>query len=279
MGQKLIFLDIDGTILVPGEGIRRNLLDGLSWARSQGHLVFISTGRSHTSLPKELDVADLDGVIASAGSDIWIRGQNVWRTSIPEELLHRAFPILERAGAVYILENYDKIYISGLGKRMLTEDGPAAGDNPELARWKAFFRGRIDICYLDEWNPKEAPVAKVAFFVWEKGQAEQIARELGEDFYVAMFQPGSRKFLNGELISKTDNKGTAIHRIASFFGAAIQDTVAFGDSMNDRQMLEAAGIGIAMGNADERLKAIADRICEPVEEDGVLRELKRMKIL
>ena len=55
--------------------------------------------------------------------------------------------------------------------------------------------------------------------------------------------------------------------------------IAFGDSMNDYQMIRDAACGVAMGNADEKLKAIADRVCETVWEDGVICELKRMNII
>ena len=57
------------------------------------------------------------------------------------------------------------------------------------------------------------------------------------------------------------------------------DTIAFGDSMNDYQMIQEAACGVVMGNGDEALKKIADRVCEPVEEDGVIRELERMGLI
>lgn len=279
MEKKLIFLDIDGTILVPGEGIREEVLDGIYKARNRGHMIFISTGRSCSSLPEDLNGVELDGLIASAGSDIWIHGQNVWRTSIPKELLYKAFPVLDEAGAIYILENYDRIYISGLGKRLLSGEEPREEDNPELTRWKAFFQNTTDLRGLDDWDLEKAPVPKITFLVWEEKQVDKIKKALSEDFHVAMFQPGSRKFLNGELILKSADKGTAVCRTARLLKAELKNTVAFGDSMNDYQMIKAAAVGVAMGNADEKLKAAADRICEPVEENGVLLELQRMKII
>ena len=53
-------------------------------------------------------------------------------------------------------------------------------------------------------------------------------------------------------------------------------SIAFGDSMNDAEMLLAAGIGVAMGNAEPEVKELADRVCESVDDDGVARELERM---
>ena len=52
--------------------------------------------------------------------------------------------------------------------------------------------------------------------------------------------------------------------------------MAFGDSMNDAEMLLAAGIGVAMGNAEQRVKDLADQVCESCDEDGVAKELERM---
>ncbi|MCD8241233.1 MAG: HAD family hydrolase [Lachnospiraceae bacterium] len=84
---------------------------------------------------------------------------------------------------------------------------------------------------------------------------------------------------NGELISHDSDKGTGIVKAAELFGADVSDTIAFGDSLNDYQMIERAGIGVAMGNADEEIKAIADRVCESVWDDGVLHEMERMGLL
>lgn len=58
-------------------------------------------------------------------------------------------------------------------------------------------------------------------------------------------------------------------------GVPIADTIAFGDSMNDLEMIQTAGPGICMGNGCEALKKIADEVCAPVEEDGLYRAFAR----
>ena len=156
---------------------------------------------------------------------------------------------------------------------------PEPDDNPELSRWKRFFRQRKNVRDLVEWDPQQTPIPKVTFMVWENSQIERMEEELKNDFYIALFQTVSGKLYNGELISLKDNKGTAIRKAAEFLNVDFRNTVAFGDSMNDYQMIETAAQGIAMGNADEKIKKIADRICESVEEDGVIRELERMGII
>lgn len=279
MERKMIFLDIDGTILAPGEGIRQTVRDGLQKARSNGHRIFICTGRSHSMLPDELKDMELDGIIASAGSDIWIHGQNVYRASLDRDLLEHAVTVLRKQEAVYVLEGYDHIYLSELGTRILSGAEPIPEGNAELARWKAFFGSRKDVRKASDWNPLLEPVPKVTFFVWDERAAEYIQRELGAYYHVAFFPQKISNFLNGELISRTANKGTAVRLTAKLLHQDHRNTVAFGDSMNDYQMIEQAACGIVMGNGDEGLKKIATRVCESVEEDGVILELKRMGII
>lgn len=279
MRQKLIFLDIDGTILVPGEGIRQTVRDGLSKARKRGHQVFICTGRSWCSLPEELRDMELDGIIASAGSDIWIHEQNVYRTSLERELILKACGILKEMDAIYVLEGFDQVYISDKGKRILLGEEPVPDDNPEIIRWKKFFRTRKNTRRIEDWDPEKIPIPKVSFMVWKQEMADHLCRILEKDFYIAFFQRKSNGFSNGELISRTANKGTAVRKTAELLRADFCNTIAFGDSMNDYQMIEQAACGVVMGNGDEKLKAIADRVCESVEEDGVICELKRMGII
>ncbi|MDO4261927.1 MAG: HAD family hydrolase [Eubacteriales bacterium] len=278
MTRKLIFLDIDGTILIPGEQIRQTVVDGLKKARANGHMVFICTGRAHSSLPDELDRIELDGQICSAGSDIWIGGENRWSCSLDPKLIEKACRILEEMDAVCLLEGFKETFMSRKGTEILTEE-VRPGDNSELARWKSYFRRRPNVRSLSEWDPKQSPIPKVTFIVWRREQMDEVRRKLGEDFYVAFFQSSTKGVYNGELISRTENKGTAIRRTAQLLGEDVRNTVAFGDSMNDYQMIEEAACGVVMENGDEALKAIADRVCESVREDGVIRELARMGVV
>lgn len=276
MDKKLIFLDIDGTILAPARGISRTVKEGLQKARENGHQVFICTGRCCHMLPEELKDVELDGVIANAGSDIWIYGKNIYRTAFDRRHLHRAFEVLDQMNGIYILEGFEKIYVSERGVSILSESEPVSGDNPELIRWKTFFSRWKNTGNIRDWTPDKIPVPKISFMVFSRDEAEELYHTLKEDFHVAYFPSRSENFFNGELISKTANKGTAVRRTAEYLNMDIQTTVAFGDSMNDYQMIQEAACGVVMENGDAKLKEIADRICESVEEDGVVRELQRM---
>ena len=110
MDRKLIFLDIDGTILAHGEEVHPAVLEGLRRARNKGHMVFISTGRSHGSVPPEILDMETDGLICSAGSDIWIHGQRAWSAALDTALVEKACKVLDRLDAICLLEGSENIY-------------------------------------------------------------------------------------------------------------------------------------------------------------------------
>ena len=279
MDRKLIFLDIDGTILAHGEEVHPAVLEGLRRARNKGHMVFISTGRSHGSVPPEILDMETDGLICSAGSDIWFHGQNVYRQSLSPELIEHTCQILKEMDAVYLLEGFDRIYVSEKAQRILLGKEVLPNDNPELVRWKKYFRQKPNLYPIEEWTPDGEKVPKITFMLFQKEQVEKVKEIMSEHFHVVFFPAAYDDFWNGELISRTADKGTAIQKAAELLHIWIEDTIAFGDSMNDYEMIEKAGCGVVMANGDEYLKTIADRICESVQEDGVVRELERMHLI
>ncbi len=279
--KKLIFVDIDGTIYMMDHGVSPALAEGFRRVRANGHRVFISTGRTWNSLPEEVMALEWDGIVASAGSDIRVQGKSVYRYALDPALVRRTIGVLEQIpGGIFMLEGLDRIFVAGDGSTYLWEDAPMPDVNPELARWMQFLKERKNTWPLSVWDPELDGISKVSFLVRTPEALAQIRSELGKQFYVATYHiyPDSGMF-NGELISHESDKGTGIVKTAELFGADVSDTIAFGDSLNDYQMIERAGIGVAMGNADEELKAIADSVCESVWDDGVLHEMERMGLL
>src|SRR5947208_1537207 len=82
-----------------------------------------------------------------------------------------------------------------------------------------------------------------------------------------------------ELLHPEVSKGAALRRIAHMLGVARDEVIAFGDSHNDLDMLEFAGVGVAMGNASAEVKALADLITDSNEDDGIATALERLGVI
>ena len=72
-----------------------------------------------------------------------------------------------------------------------------------------------------------------------------------------------------DIIPLQCDKGNAVNQVLQYYGFTRDEAIAFGDGANDIEMLETAGIGVAMGNAKDKVKKRADIVCKSVEEDGV----------
>ena len=114
---------------------------------------------------------------------------------------------------------------------------------------------------IEQPTPKMLIIDDPAFL----DELQPILRELlGDGVHITKSKP---EFL--EIMHKEGTKGAALTFLANHFNCDLQDTIAVGDSWNDHEMLEVAGLGVAMGNAIAPLKEIADYITASNNEDGV----------
>ena len=86
----------------------------------------------------------------------------------------------------------------------------------------------------------------------------------------------STHIINGEIIIKGTNKGNAVRFVVEHLGLSMENTICFGDSMNDLEMVEVCQHSVVMGNGSEVLKSYATTVCESVHDDGVYHEMKRL---
>ena len=95
--------------------------------------------------------------------------------------------------------------------------------------------------------------------------------EVGEEvvpIYTVM-KNGAPKPVDIDIIPLNSGKGNAVAAVLRHYGFSKDEAIAFGDGHNDIEMLEAVGMGVAMGNAKDEVKAKADFVCKSVEDDGI----------
>ena len=127
--------------------------------------------------------------------------------------------------------------------------------------------------------PEHSPVYKVCFLAESEAQAEWLVRVLSAAAKAVCFSGllSDTPFVPGEISDWSIHKGAALDCICRYLKAEAKDCIAFGDSLNDMEILQAAGIGIAMGNAEACVKELADQVCERCDEDGIARALARLQ--
>ncbi len=277
MNQKFIFLDIDGTLVFEMKAPSDHVSRAIRGARANGHKVFLCTGRNMPIIgPDILDVG-FDGVIASAGSHIEVCGRVLYDSILPEETIQECLDIFHKQGMYCRIETPEGIYTDPQMEALLLH-AQADASNSELIRMQKELEAGIAIRPYDEYPKKGA--YKICFTSRDLASVEQTKQYLGDRFTYAVHPyADSSTCFNGEIIPKGIDKGSGIRLICQHYGADLKDTIAFGDSMNDYEMMQTAGISVAMGNACEELRQIADRICKNVWEDGIYYAFREMKLV
>ena len=218
-----------------------------------------------------------DGVVASAGRHIEIDGKVIRDSALPEETIKKCLEIFHRFGIYCRIESPEGIYIDDSLQAIFTS-ATADLSNSELIRMKRELDSDVGVKPYTKYPHKGA--YKLGFICTDLADLEKTKPYLEREFhYVVHPYAEDADCYNGEIIRKDMDKGEAIERVCEYYGADMADTVAFGDSMNDQQMLEYAGVAVAMGNSSQELKDCADIVCESVEEDGVYFEFKRMNLI
>ncbi|MCM1158890.1 MAG: HAD family hydrolase [Bacteroidales bacterium] len=276
MAQKIIFLDIDGTLTMPGSNEPpESALRAIREAQKEGHYVFLCTGRNYDMLSPLLKYG-FDGVIASSGGYIVCGEDVIYDCPMTEEQKQSAMEILEKNGIYRTIECRDGSYTDEAFKEFLREHA-AEGGNSELLRWREQIEKSLNILPMKEYRGQ--PVYKIVMMSRSREQLKEPQRILAPDFQFCIQDENKGGFINGEVVNREFDKGKAVKRVCSYFHIPIGDSVAVGDSMNDREMLEAAGFSICMGNGSEELKKLADYICPPVQEDGLQDAFRRSGIV
>ena len=245
MNRKAVFMDIDGT-LMQNKKISDRVINAIKYARSKGHMFFICTGRSKGYLPKMLLEADyIDGFVMACGMHCELHGETIFQKNVELETVKKAVR--------YFCDKRRACYFDGVAGRY--------GLNST----------RPDFPSFDNYD--------------------EIVTEIDKDQISKMTIPGNYREEDGEFFSDSFNvydmggwsdvimhgitKATGMQHILDRIGIPQSDSIGVGDGSNDLPMINYAGLGVAMGNAPENVKAEADVVTENCENDGVAVMIER----
>ena len=275
--ESILFFDIDGTLAMPGKLPGAETVSAIRAARANGHRVLLSTGRPEYSIPEAINAIGFDGGIYCAGGRIVIHGETIFDQPMGNDLSRQIIDVLRAFDLSFNLECAEHNYRYAAPGETLALDASSAGT--ELQRILQMDQNDPHSRRFEDYDGE--PIYKISFRVPSKARFEDVKDRLSGAVKAVCFENLKPDFplLFCEVSDPKVNKGAALEMVCRYFDMRVGQSVAFGDSMNDAEILRAAGIGVAMGNGEDRLKALADRICESCDEDGVAKELARLKLI
>ena len=252
MKKRLLFLDLDGTLLNDAKEITQGNREALERTLQRGHGVIITTGRPLKSALAQARRLGLDQpgcyTIAYNGAMVydWGKQGNVFTRALDIPSVIRVFEKANEIGEH--IQTYDSFDV-------LVEP---RGDDEALRRYCKMVSMTHRVIGDVHTDLQEDPVKCLVINYEKKDGLLKMqdwirANMEGMDCFFSCEQ-----FL--EVVPKGMNKGEAVKMLCKLLGVEIEDAVACGDAANDLAMLKAAGIGVAMINGSEEVKAIADYI-------------------
>ena len=279
MEKKLVFLDIDGTLLPPGEmQVPQSALDALHKARANGHKLFLCTGRN-LGMTRPLLRHGFDGYICSAGGYVACGEKVLVDIPMQPAQADGLRKVLGEHGIECTLETRDETYGGVKMIERFAAHFPSDGTlNSEAERWKRMMEFGMTIRPIEDYNGD--PVYKIVYIAGSMEDLAEPKRQYADQFVFCENNVNPRVgVVNGELINRKFNKGTGIKAICAHLGVPLRDTIGFGDSDNDLQMTDVVGISYCMANGSENLKKLCDRICPSVQEDGIAKAFEELGLI
>lgn len=261
---KLVAFDLDGTVYDDNKNFPPGFFDELRRLSAKGILCVPASGRFGFEIEQTFsELGDSLGIVACNGHQVYLHNKLIYQASFDTPLL------LELACRLLAVPD-TMLNFSSTTTNYVMAKGP-------LTEW-------ILETYLKTWT--EIPVATTEP-TWPA--TEEIVKitlfgkdgfDLGAMQELMSFSPRITPVFTSpytcDVALDGASKATGLARLADACGFTMADVMAFGDHMNDLEMIKAAGCGVAMGNAIPEVKAVANRIAPTNQEYGVMSVLKEL---
>lgn len=279
--RRIVFLDVDGTILEHGSHVAPSTGPAIRAARAAGHLVYLSTGRSASDIHPQVAEIGFDGAVTNSGALVTSGDAVVVDRPLTPAQTDRLLTVLRGRGIRFFLQTHDGVYASDDMAELMASHAQALRDRDgaDGVRPEDSIAG---LAGRDFPSTDEADLTRIAKAVFVSDRAvglEVLRADLGDEFLVV---PGSIPLpggSNGEISARDTTKGSAIELLLAHLGRDAADAVAIGDSWNDVEMFEVCGVSVAMGNAHDELKELADLVTTNVLDDGVANAFRTLGLI
>ncbi|MGY3778653.1 Cof-type HAD-IIB family hydrolase [Isobaculum melis] len=277
--KKIVFFDVDGTLLTPQREVPKSVKSSIQALQEQGIICAIATGRPPFGIFPYLESLNMDTFVSLNGQYVISKGEVVYANQVNHHSLKQLVEVAEQ----------HKHRIS-----FVTPD-EMIGNAPN---WYGLMQSKNFLIKLGSLIVPERIQKKVAEFVTRHHKYQKIvpsdyegkeiyqvilhAPEIFDSYYQEKF-PDYRftRWGSGSMDVCPDNgsKAVGIEALLDYLEIDLAHSYAFGDGLNDIEMLQYVGTGVAMGNGRVELKEVADVITADAKDDGILKGLQKVGLL
>lgn len=254
---RILFFDVDGTLYNSEKKIPVSAKQAIMQARNNGYEIAISTGRAPFMIESILEELEIDTYVTFNGQYVVYQGEVVFTDSVPKEYLAQIIRFGET-------RNHPVVFIDE--KEMIA----SVDDHSFIAQGLNTLKYPYPLS-----NPlfyENNNVYQTLIFMEEAD--EQLYRETFPEVKFVRWHPYSC-----DILPKDGSKARGIQKLLEKMNIPIENSYAFGDGLNDIEMLQTAGTSVAMGNGHESAKKVADYVADHVDKDGLAKAMKKLNII
>ncbi|MFB0843621.1 Cof-type HAD-IIB family hydrolase [Paenibacillus oleatilyticus] len=279
---RLLALDMDGTLLNRSKVITPAVCNALQTAIREGVNVTIASGRFPASVWLHARHVGMNGRLVAFNGAVILdaeTGERVHGFPIPPDAARRIAELAAEAGAYVHFYGYRTLFVEHMNE--MNESWPLANVviDPDKPLTYENYREQADLIQVKQVGPLAAfaeaasePLYKATIISENPELLVRLYDELRSWNELALTKTGQRRFdINAAGISKR----TALEALCRMYGMHAAEVAAIGDYDNDVDMLQWAGLGIAMANSSDCVKRAADTVTASNEEDGVAEAVRR----
>lgn len=260
----LICTDLDGTLLRSDKSISQENIDAIEYFKSEGGYFTFITGRMPYFSKMVYDAVGANapvGCVNGGGIYDYEKSEYLWLETLAD-------------GIIELVEHVDK-NVGGIGIHLNTPDKVYyCRENSATVRYrKATGTPHLVADYKDV----DEPLAKIVFCDDDEGRILRAVELLNAHPRANEFDFIRTERILYEVVPKGVNKGVALPRLAAALGIDMSKVVAVGDYYNDVSMLRAAGLSVAVANAVDEVKAVADFVTVSNDEHAIARVIEELE--
>lgn len=260
--KKIVFFDIDGTLYEYFAGIPEDTRRAIKKLRENGHIPIICTGRTRPIIFDDILELGFDGIIAGAGTYLEYKNKLIYQNTLEEDLVTSIISDMRKYGIMPIAEGIEHIYFN---EREIPED---------YAQVYRVYKENVPNKIIDLKEDTKVLASKVS------GKINKDSNILE---FMEIYKDKFNFVIHGdillEMIPIQFSKAVGIERLINYLGIDRDNTYAFGDSMNDFEMLKYVNYGVAMGNSSEEFKNAMKYVTEDYDKGGIYNGLKRFGLI
>lgn len=263
--KKILVLDIDGTLVNSKKKITPETHKYLDRIQEQGHIVALASGRPYPGMKQYVDALSLEKY---GGYALAFNGGMIVACADNRVVYEKAIP-----------NRYAETLYAFATKRhigMVTYDGNRVITGTDMDRYMVFEAelNHMELCRVDDFCGYVDFDMIKCLMTAEPKQAEAYEKELRDMLFPELNVFRSEPYFI-EITTRGVDKAESVARLLELLGMKREQCICCGDGFNDRTMVEYAGTGVAMGNAQGVVKEAADYVTASCDEDGIVEVIKR----